>query len=100
MDIRTVGTHNAPPGQRIADGAEVQATVAGKAAAPVQTVNATLKQLSQDLEFSVDADSQRTIVKVVDQQTKEVIRQMPSAEALEIAKALDRVQGLLIKQKA
>jgi len=29
-----------------------------------------------------------------------VIRQMPSAEALEIAKALDRLQGLLIRQQA
>ena len=66
----------------------------------VRNINKTMQALSQDLEFSVDADSNRTIVKVVDQQTKEVIRQMPTAEALEIAKALDRVQGLLIRQKA
>lgn len=66
----------------------------------VQDINKTLQLLAPNLEFSVDNDSQRTIVKVVDQQTQEVIRQMPSAEALEIAKALDRVQGLLIRQKA
>lgn len=66
----------------------------------VRNINQTMQALSQDLEFSIDADSNRTIVKVVDQQTKEVIRQMPTAEALEIAKALDRVQGLLIRQKA
>ncbi|MFC6521248.1 flagellar protein FlaG [Undibacterium arcticum] len=40
------------------------------------------------------------MVKVVDQRTQEVIRQMPSPEALEIAKALDKMQGLLIRQKA
>ncbi|MFD2272939.1 flagellar protein FlaG [Undibacterium arcticum] len=39
------------------------------------------------------------MVKVVDQRTQEVIRQMPSPEALEIAKALDKMQGLLIRQK-
>ena len=66
----------------------------------VQEINKVMKSLSQDLEFSVDEDSNRTIVKVVDQQTNEVIRQLPSKEALEIAKALDKVQGLLIKQKA
>ena len=66
----------------------------------VKNINKTMQALSQNLEFSIDADSKQTIVKVVDQQTQEVIRQMPSAEALEIAKALDRVQGLLIRQKA
>ncbi|HEX7633662.1 MAG TPA: flagellar protein FlaG, partial [Noviherbaspirillum sp.] len=45
-------------------------------------------------------DTDRPVVKVVDQQTKTVIRQIPTEETLEIAKALDRVQGLLIRQKA
>lgn len=66
----------------------------------VQNLNKMIKALSPDLEFSVDEDSNRTIVKVVDQQTQEVIRQFPTKEALEIAKALDHVQGLLIRQKA
>ncbi len=66
----------------------------------VKSINQTLRILSPDLEFSVDADTDRTIIKVVDQQTKEVIRQMPTQEALDIAKALDKMQGLLLKQKA
>lgn len=66
----------------------------------VADINKTLQDLSQDLEFSVDKESNRTIVKVVDQKTKEVIRQIPSPETLEIAKALDTVRGLLIKQTA
>jgi flagellar protein FlaG len=66
----------------------------------IENINNSMRALSQGLEFSIDDDSKRLIVKVVDQQTKEVIRQMPSAEALEIAKALDRVQGLLIRQQA
>jgi flagellar protein FlaG len=66
----------------------------------VSNINKSLQALSQDLVFSIDSDSNRTIVKVVDQKTNEVIRQIPSPEALEIAKALDTVQGLLIKQTA
>ncbi len=66
----------------------------------VQNINKSLQTLSQDLVFSVDTDSKRTIVKVVDQKTHEVIRQIPSTEALEIAKALDTVKGLLVKQQA
>lgn len=66
----------------------------------VQNINKSLQSLNQDLEFSVDSDSKRTVVKVVDQKTREVIRQIPSQETLEIAKALDTVKGLLITQQA
>ena len=126
MDVKPVGNTNAQPGQRVSEtgnfNADLPSVAAGKSAAPVQTVNAvqqaaqvptmgqlsdavkqindTLKKLGQNLEFSVDSDAKRTIVKVVDQQTKDVIRQIPSEEALEIAKALDRVQGLLLRETA
>ena len=66
----------------------------------VKTINATLKNLNQNVEFTIDEDSQRTVVKVIDQETKQVLRQMPSQEALDIANALDRLQGLLIRQEA
>lgn len=66
----------------------------------VHNINKSLESLKQDLQFTVDSDSNRTVVKVVDQKTKEVIRQIPSEEALEIAKALDTVKGVLIRQKA
>ncbi len=99
----------AAPAERVrAAPVQTSAAVTPAAAVPsseelakaVANINKSLQTLSQDLEFSVDQDSNRTIVKVVDQQTKEVIRQIPSPEALEIAKALDTVQGLLIKQTA
>lgn len=53
-----------------------------------------------DIQFSLDDASGQTVVKVIDSQTKEVLRQIPSKEALEIAKALDTFQGLLVKQQA
>lgn len=92
------------------DAAPTQTVIAAKQAdAPhgeeevahaLKSINRVLQDRSQDLEFSVDADSARTIVKVVDKATNEVIRQMPTQEALEIAKALDRLQSLLVKQQA
>lgn len=66
----------------------------------VKSINESMGTQSRGLEFSVDSDSHRTIVKVVDQQTRELIRQMPSEETLQIAKMLDQTQGLLIKHKA
>ncbi|HYC42130.1 MAG TPA: flagellar protein FlaG [Noviherbaspirillum sp.] len=73
----------------------------GELAKAVKDINKFLQERSQNLEFTVDSDSNKTVVKVVDQNTKEILRQIPSEEALEIAKALDvAMQGLLIKQKA
>jgi flagellar protein FlaG len=66
----------------------------------LKSINSALQLRSQDLEFSVDSESHRTIVTVTDKTTHEVIRQMPTKEALEIAKALDHLQSLLIKQTA
>ena len=64
-------------------------------------INKTLRTLlSSSLEFTVDQDSGQTIVRVVDIETKDVIRQIPNEEALAIAKSLGKAQGLLIQQKA
>jgi flagellar protein FlaG len=55
---------------------------------------------SAGIQFSIDPDFNRMVVQVVDTSTKEVIRQIPAREMLEIAQALDKLQGLLVHQKA
>jgi flagellar protein FlaG len=67
----------------------------------VDKLNKSPQANAQGLEFSIDPDSKRTVVKLVDQKTKEVLRQIPSKEALAIADALDTTsKGLLIQQTA
>lgn len=66
----------------------------------VQSANQFFQKISQNLEFSVDQGSGRTITRLVDKETNTVIRQIPSEEMLDIARALDHFQGLLLKQKA
>lgn len=76
-------------------------TSAAEVRAAADKINKTLRTLlSSNLEFSVDQDSGQTIVRIVDVETKDVIRQIPNEEALAIAKSLGQVQGLLIRQKA
>lgn len=48
----------------------------------------------------MDDATQMRLVKVIDTQSKEVIRQIPSEEAVQIATAIDKFQGLLIKDSA
>jgi flagellar protein FlaG len=68
--------------------------------AAVKKINESMPPSAQSLEFSIDEDSKDIVVKVIDQSTREVVRQIPSEEALEIAKSLDKMRGLLIRQTA
>jgi len=66
----------------------------------VAAVRAALKPVAASLEFSVDEASGRAVVRVVDTETQQVIRQIPSKEMLEISRALERLQGLLLNGRA
>ena len=90
---------------------ETAAAVKGPANVPsseqlkqaVSQLNKASQDNTQGLEFSIDNDSKRTVVKVIDQTTKEVLRQIPTQAALEMAKALESkssTAGLLIQQTA
>lgn len=74
-------------------------------AAPLQSVvdsiNRSLKQANKNLEFSVDPDTKKSVIRLVDTETGDLIRQFPSAEALKISLSIDSIQqGLLLRQKA
>jgi flagellar protein FlaG len=75
----------------------------GEVSDAVDKLNKSPQAQAQGIEFSIDQDTKRTVVKVVDQATKEVLRQMPTPEALAISKAIDKATantGLLIQQTA
>ncbi|ANA41209.1 MULTISPECIES: flagellar protein FlaG [Geobacter] len=65
-----------------------------------ERINAFIESVSRDLEFSVDKDTNRTVVKVLARENGEVIRQIPAEEILKIAKVLDELKGLIIREKA
>jgi flagellar protein FlaG len=67
----------------------------------VQMISKAIQTFSRNLEFSVDDSAVgKTVVKVVDKETGDLIRQIPSQEALDIARVLDRLRGLLIRREA
>ncbi|MCP5231389.1 MAG: flagellar protein FlaG [Zoogloeaceae bacterium] len=63
-------------------------------------VRNALQPVAQNLLFSLDSDTGKTVIKIVDASTDEVIKQIPSEEILAISKALGKLQGLLVKQEA
>ena len=66
-----------------------------------EQINEFIKKMnSNNLLFSMDKTSGRIVVKVVDHETGEVIRQIPAEETLAIARNLDTPQGVIIRSKA
>lgn len=64
-------------------------------------INAFLKSSSAtSLEFTVEGKSNQVIVRIVDTATNQLIRQIPSQQALALSQALDGISGMLLEQKA
>lgn len=66
----------------------------------VERLNNFVQQTQRDLNFRVDKESGVTVVTVTDTITEEVIRQIPSKEALERLQHLEDIQGLLFRDQA
>ncbi|MGG5290909.1 flagellar protein FlaG [Pseudomonas shirazensis] len=65
----------------------------------VSEIEKFLSTSRRNLEFSTDEDSGKIVVKVIASETGELIRQLPSEEALRIASSLSDVNSLLFDAK-
>jgi flagellar protein FlaG len=64
-----------------------------------QDVADRLQTNQRQLQFSVDSETNSTVVRVIDSETKELIRQIPSEELLSISRRLEAATGLLVDDK-
>ena len=68
--------------------------------AAVATIQDFVQSVRRDLNFSLEEGSGRVVVKVTDSGSGDVIRQIPSEEALQLAENLSEVRSLLFKAEA
>jgi len=72
----------------------------------VSQLNAYIQNTQRDVDFSVDDATGRVVVRVIDSESEEVIRQIPSEEMLAISRHLvesletEQPKGFLIELKA
>ena len=66
----------------------------------VSSANEQMHAIAPSLQFEVDAETQQVVIRLVDRQDQRVLRQVPSPEMLEIARALERMQALLVRTRA
>ena len=64
----------------------------------VLELNRSMKLMGTKLEFSVDSITKRPVVTVVDAETHEVIRQIPSEEMLKVSQRITELLGVLFDQ--
>lgn len=67
--------------------------------AAVDQIEKFVQSVRRNLEFSIDEASGKVVVKVIASETGEVVRQLPSAEALKIADSLQNAHSLLFDAK-
>jgi flagellar protein FlaG len=79
-------------------GEKAELTV-GEVLEVVQKANAALASNQSNLKFLVDSDNGKPIVQIVDRETQEVLKQIPSVEMLKIAKAIEKMQGVLMSRE-
>ena len=65
----------------------------------VDAINRFLK-VNSEVQFSIDEGSGKSVIKVIDTESKKVLRQFPSEQALEFGKNLNDLKGLLVDNQA
>ena len=66
----------------------------------VSKISEFVQNFQRDLTFSVDKESGRIVIKVIDSKTKDVIRQIPSEVVLRLAKNLQSPDSLILREQA
>lgn len=83
QDVAQAAGNTLPSGQVSAE--ELQSVV--------KHLNDHVQMINRDLQFSVDEQSGHSVVRVVNAETKELVRQMPSEEALRISRYIQEQTG-------
>lgn len=59
-----------------------------------------VQSVHRELRFKVDENTGQTVVRVVDQETGRLIRQVPNQNVLDLNAFLDSISGLLLQEQA
>lgn len=65
----------------------------------VAKMNELMDTTNRSLKFSVDDTSEKVVIKVMDLDTEEIVRQIPSEETLKFSEFLEGMVGLIFDQK-
>lgn len=65
----------------------------------IEKINDQLKSMNRSIRFSIDDRSSDIVVKVVDENTGEVVMEIPPEEVLKLRERLSEMSGLLVEKQ-
>ena len=107
--VNTTETAGAqPPNREVARTHKTEAPVQAPVPEPTEEevrksaerVSEAVSRLNRGIRFEIDDSTHTIITKLIDKNTNEVIRQIPSEEVLEIAQRLRQNNGVLLNIEA
>lgn len=63
-------------------------------------LNSMMEQMRTNIVFSIDEESSKVVIKVINSLTEEVIRQIPPDEVLRIASHISKLMGIFVDESA
>ena len=66
----------------------------------VSEMNDLVREMHRELHFSVDEESGDTVIKVINRETDEIVRQIPSEELMHLRKRLQEAAGVIFEDSA
>lgn len=101
---RPVQEHDAGPSERaLLLGSVAKVGAVGHDREPIENhaywLNETLRTFDKKLRFRVHESTDRLIVRVVDAETQEVLREIPPEEILELVAHIEKTVGLIIDER-
>ena len=63
-------------------------------------IQAFVQSVGRSLDFSVDQSTGQTVLRVINPDNGELVRQLPAEETLRVARAIDYMQSMLVNQRA
>jgi len=74
--------------------------VVEKLQAAVSDIQGFVQSVRRDINFNLDEDSGRVVINVTEATSGDVIRQIPSEEALRLAENLSEIRSVLFEAEA
>lgn len=82
--------------EQVADGKKVaQSTIDNT----ISETNSKIKMSNTQLQYSIDEETQRISIKIIDKDTDKVIREVPPEETLEAIKKIWEIAGIIVDEK-
>lgn len=82
--------------EQVADGKKVAQSTMDNT---ISETNSKIKMSNTQLQYSIDEETQRISIKIIDKDTDKVIREVPPEETLEAIKKIWEIAGIIVDEK-